>query len=118
MKWRCAAYKSQIVIWTNVSNYSSVVLQSLFTIRITAFIFEFTFVLLISSLLNIYIYIFFFFIAFVSLFWSGQKNISAWVSNGHYVFDVGVHAGYLCISILTIQLVKKKKMNITKKVNI
>ncbi len=62
--------------------------------------------------LCIYIYFFFFFfIAFVSLFWSGQKNISAWVSNGHYVFDVGVHAGYLCISILTIQLVNQKKKN-------
>ncbi len=60
MKWRCAAYKSQIVIWTNVSNYSSVVLQSLFTIRINTFIFEFTFVLLILSLLNIYIYIYIF----------------------------------------------------------
>ncbi len=112
MKWRCAAYKSQIVIWTNVSNYSSVVLQSLFTIRINAFIFEFTFVLLILSLLNIYIYIYIYIfhcIAFVSLFWSGQMNISAWVSNGHYVFDVGVHAEYLCISILTIQLVNQKK---------
>ncbi len=66
MKWRCAAYKSQIVIWINVSNYSSVVLQSLFTIRINAFIFEFTFVLLIASLLNIYIYIYIY-IIFIAL---------------------------------------------------
>lgn len=63
----------------------------LFTIRIGAFLFEFTFVWFLFFFQVCWIKLFFHCIAFVSLFW--WKNISVWMWKGHQVF----HVSLICI---------------------